>query len=581
MKARVLFIATVVFFGLLLETGLAIGNPAVRSPVGSGTVPPSGVRSGLIRSPNPIDTSGNLVVTGNVVGGRHFRGIVPYNAVSGFRSRLGSTSLDSFLRRSAGSGYSGMYTGAFKPYYSPTGTVTTTRPGWSGVFTPPAVRIDSRTPDEFSLEAESKKQGLYGQDARLLYDRGIKDRRSLQKEAGWELFQIQDSAFEVSRPMSMTPQELEEVILSEVDIYSLKRRPTSEQDWEQQREQFRRRDLRRVSDRAAELKRPLIEKDNSLQPSTKKKPGEEAPQAWWTEKRWLPEEQMSKEDSGLTLQGRAELEPELDVFEQMKQQLDDLQKVFERMSAAQENKEAPEAKSRIWESGEAVGSDKELTEQSLHFVEPSKTIKGVLAKPTLGRKKGAQEGSETRFPVLGKLSDVELSVRAAGILGEHKSFASFSEDKFNQHIRAAEDYLKQGKYYRAADAYTLASIYKSNDPLAYAGKSHALFAAGEYMSSALFLSKALKIFPEYARFRINLEAMVGDRDKLESRIVDVERWLKRSNAPELQFLLGYVYYQMDRPDRAKEAIDAAYKEMPDSSAVIALRKAIDVTVKSY
>jgi tetratricopeptide (TPR) repeat protein len=73
--------------------------------------------------------------------------------------------------------------------------------------------------------------------------------------------------------------------------------------------------------------------------------------------------------------------------------------------------------------------------------------------------------------------------------------------------------------------------------------------------------------------------MVGDRDKLESRVVDVEQWHKYSGAAELQFLLGYVYYQMDRLDKAKEAIDAAYQKMPESPAIITLKKAIDDVVK--
>jgi len=163
-------------------------------------------------------------------------------------------------------------------------------------------------------------------------------------------------------------------------------------------------------------------------------------------------------------------------------------------------------------------------------------------------------------------------------MGPHKTFASFSEDKFNQYLRAAEQYLKQGKYYRAADAYTLASIYKPDDPLAYAGKSHALFASGEYMSSALFLSRALEIFPEYVQFKIDVEAMVGDRDKLESRVADVEEWLEKSDAGELWFLLGYVHYQMGRLEPAKKAINAAYEKMPEAPAVITLKKAIETAI---
>jgi tetratricopeptide (TPR) repeat protein len=172
-------------------------------------------------------------------------------------------------------------------------------------------------------------------------------------------------------------------------------------------------------------------------------------------------------------------------------------------------------------------------------------------------------------------SDIsKFATKYRGISGSHKTFASLSHDRFNEHMRAAEVYLKEGKYYRAADAYTMASVYKRGDPLAYAGKSHALFAAGEYMSSALFLSRALKVFPEYAQLKIDIVTMVGSRDKLESRIVDIEEILERVDVPELQFLLGYVYYQMDRLGKAKESIDAAYEEMSDSSAVIELRKAI-------
>ena len=165
------------------------------------------------------------------------------------------------------------------------------------------------------------------------------------------------------------------------------------------------------------------------------------------------------------------------------------------------------------------------------------------------------------------------------ILGEYKSFAAFSDDKFNQHMRTAEAYLKEGKYYRAADLYTLASVYKPDDPLAYAGKSHALFAAGEYMSSALYLVKTIRLFPEYVNFKIDLIAMVGNKDILESRIADIEQWSAINKSGELKFLLGYVYYQFDRLQRAQGAIAIAYQQMPQSAAVATLKKAIDEAAK--
>ncbi|MHC4483435.1 MAG: hypothetical protein ACYSW4_07785 [Planctomycetota bacterium] len=105
--------------GTLSGVGWAIENPA-----SAATVPPSTFRSGLTRSPGPIGVSGNSVVTGNVGGGRHFRGTVPYNAISDFGGRLSTGTLDSFLRYSAGPREVRRYTGRFAPFYSQTGTVT-------------------------------------------------------------------------------------------------------------------------------------------------------------------------------------------------------------------------------------------------------------------------------------------------------------------------------------------------------------------------------------------------------------------------------------------------------------------------
>ncbi|MHC4635771.1 MAG: tetratricopeptide repeat protein [Planctomycetota bacterium] len=61
---------------------------------------------------------------------------------------------------------------------------------------------------------------------------------------------------------------------------------------------------------------------------------------------------------------------------------------------------------------------------------------------------------------------------------------------------------------------------------------------------------------------------------MESRIADIEEWLKIKDRGELHFLLGYVYYQIGRLERARESIETAYEMMPDSATVAILRKAI-------
>ena len=123
MKFAVILI-TAVFF-LWVQSGAAGGFD---SAAARGTAPQSSLRSGLIRSPNPIDTISSLVITGNVGGGRQFRGGIPYQSPTSFYGAPGSalhdsSYLDSFLRRSGSIGDSSYYSGRLPRYYSQTRTV--------------------------------------------------------------------------------------------------------------------------------------------------------------------------------------------------------------------------------------------------------------------------------------------------------------------------------------------------------------------------------------------------------------------------------------------------------------------------
>ena len=140
MRRRNIIYVSALIVAVFCGVGLCLENPSVGNPVGSGTVPPTAYSPGLVKSQNPINTSGNLVITGNVANGMQFRGVVPYNSPTSFyapASSLQRTSagLDSFLRDSAGSQNFGSSSGGLTPYYSPTWTVTTMQPGGQVVTT--------------------------------------------------------------------------------------------------------------------------------------------------------------------------------------------------------------------------------------------------------------------------------------------------------------------------------------------------------------------------------------------------------------------------------------------------------------
>jgi tetratricopeptide (TPR) repeat protein len=519
MKRPVAYIIVgLLFFVAFSEVGWAAGNY-----ISPATVPPSTRREGLVRTPDAVGGSGNLLITGNIRGSRYFRGVVPYSAPTDFGVTLPSSSLDPFLRDSVGveditrqNRYAG-YTLGYRPYYSPTQTAA------SSMSTVSAARAPATN--------------IGPSSARAYFTGTLPVRRD----------EILDTTSAISlarlRPMSMTPAEMQKLISSEIAKYSPAR--LTDQQYQPLTEQYKP-EIGKEAYKTAELKKPLLGLDGSLLPSVPRRPISDVNRPFGipTQKEQAGEETA---ETPFGVPWVVDMNKPPDVYDQMKQQLDILQKKIEMAMAEQP-------------TGKAVVPAEDETGEKPAKEQMQKDL-GPLSRRSRAERL-AETGLSTAVP--------------KGVLGPYETFASFSEDKFNQSMRAAELYLKQGRYYRAADAYTLASLYKPNDPLAYAGKSHALFASGEYMSSALFLSRALQIFPEYARFKIDLVAMVGNRDKLESRVVDLEEWLDRSGgAPELQFLLAYVYYQMGRPSPAKEAIDAACEKMPDSSAVLVLKKVIE------
>ncbi|MCL5280687.1 MAG: hypothetical protein M1376_12365, partial [Planctomycetes bacterium] len=131
------------FFVVLSCVGLIrtqYGGSAAGS-ANRGTVPPSAYGAGLVSMPSPVDNTNNLVMTGNVSGGKSFRGNVPYGSTTSFGAPLGSTSLDPFLRYSSIPEGLGNGPSDYSPFYSPTGTVPKMPPGASGVFAPGSPRV--------------------------------------------------------------------------------------------------------------------------------------------------------------------------------------------------------------------------------------------------------------------------------------------------------------------------------------------------------------------------------------------------------------------------------------------------------
>ena len=684
MKVRLFMFAAALFVILCPPISWSIQSSWTSSPLGSSTVPQSSISSGLVNTPDPIDTAGNLLITGNVRRGMHFRGNVPYQSPTSFGSTLGSSALSSFLRDTTGPEDFGSYSPTFgpQPYYSATETVTTMAPGRSEVLSPMSARLNTRMQQDTRLEgmaafgadaspvepmsfapgtaAELAVQGpqtryhLF-EESRLTAEDGLSlsSANPERLTPGWigpdregemsagERFQSRGQGQEAVSPARAAAADSGLGLGWESAVSSPERQqrwpapdtslqyPNPAMSIEALRSGF---ETQVPIESDAEAKQSVTagygsSSFNELAPSTNPalrdglalQKGANGP---GTSQKLLSgqygdsvrnetanaeraAQSTSVPQGGVLLQGGAD-QNQRDILERIKQQLEDLTRSVEAglqnvsgdpaqtaKTTAAAKPESPRLDSRSYMPDlPGAGSRSQIDSSGeLSLYVPQRAVSGFggEAVSALAGEDQAEAGVE--FPqtddvarpqneasALDKfkhLSQTDVTTEAKRIMGPHTSLESLSGAKFNEHVRAAEEHLRAGRYYRAADAFALASVYKPDDPLVLAGRSHALFAAGEYISSALFLSRALAIYPEYMQMRVDLAGLVGGQEKVTQRLADVEQWYARSGSGQLQLLLSYVYYRTGNLTQARRAVDAAYEKMPELPAVRAMKTTID------
>ncbi len=165
--------------------------------------------------------------------------------------------------------------------------------------------------------------------------------------------------------------------------------------------------------------------------------------------------------------------------------------------------------------------------------------------------------------------------KALNILGSHKTYKSFAAAKYGEYTLRAKMFLKEGRYYKAADMYTLAAIYDRENAPVMAKKALSLFAAGEYMSASFFLSKAFLLSPDHAAQKVDLAEFLSSRDVIDDRLVEMDKWLQKSGSGELSFLMAYIYHNLGNTTKANQHINEAVDAMTESQAVRSLKKTIN------
>ncbi|HSV99615.1 MAG TPA: hypothetical protein VLI39_05545 [Sedimentisphaerales bacterium] len=494
---------------------LAATAPAFSSasPV---TLPPSSYQSGLTGVPNPMDRSGNLPITGNVAGGKHFRGSIPYNSTTSFGAPLGSTSLDSFLRYSAAPNGQTGYPQGYNPFYSPTGTVTTTLPGYPGVFSPISPRI-----------VGGSGQARTGQPLDVLAMTEVAEPQVSARD-GWS---VQPSPRLGHVPMSMdtseTPSNRPGDLLNRRPLSPASDSLMSPQEYQQRLDQLLQ-GIERVQGGLSQLQQNPRPEDTAVP---------------------LPKQPAPEQDVLSPVQGRLELyDPS----------------AIRQVTIPTPLNEAPPADdASIHEDRHTAAKPEDVA--ALRRVEDRS--KSAPRSATGEPPSNERPPQETAGPAPTQPPS-ETGQRT------YENSDPINRRQFDQYLAAGQSHMRQDRYDLAVDSFRLACVYVPHDPRPHFGRSLALLATGDHVASAISLIRALELDAGYVTQKRDLVESLGGPDLFVRQISRLQDLVEEGASPQLQLLLAYVYFQMDLTHEAIAAIEAVRAALPSSRAAASLQRAI-------
>lgn len=506
-----------VFVCLVAIAGMAMGD--VRNPgattSGASRYPTSTVPQGQYDSTN--FQLGNDIVTGNVGGGKHFRGVVPYGSAYEFQGVQGSSNLNDFYRRAASVPQGGTqdYQPQTQRYYLPsTGVTSVEGPGGTSGLNMPRIETNPASSQINLAEPTLKKVELqqFGRVNQNLTNTRPLDRDLGEVKSGLEKYlqNIKTPAEDGTETTGLT-EALQDAKAKTTFFEPLTAKPVT-----------------------TIIGEP---KPEPKEPSTKFQSRFEKP----------------SEEETLTL---TKEQPKQDMYSAM------LEKIKKQFDEGIEAKRLEKLQLTEEEKLAAIEKQKQRQEQ----------INKILNQRDAARNARMQEENKTEQELAQQ--EQEAAQEEIELPDTIKSFAVPDKDMFSVYMNQAEKFMKDGMFYKAADAYALASAYQNMNPLPYMGRSIALFAAGEYMSSSYYLNMSLRIFEEIALFKVSIKDFIGNEDIYNKRLNELMEIQIQSGSPEMRFLMAYIYYVDNQPGKALDAINDASTKLADDAAVQTLKQAI-------
>jgi hypothetical protein len=515
----------------------------------SATMPASHSQNDLVRTPSPIDNASDLLINGNVAAGKQFRGSIPYYPITRINTELGSTSLDTFLKTTAGSQDAREPLSVYRPFYSPTATVAGAQPSGQTYTSSNTVRQQGGMPSDYAFSALPSVQGTTSDADSSANDPILQVWRQLPTRP---VSQMRDTRRQADTEDSSEPLE---------NLQDPLRRSTVPASSENRRllEEIQHR-LDGIRDAAAALEKQEQEEIAQQPDATLPTNAPDTSDGTDTDFRLQVYDPLRSSPDGLLSESTGQ----------------DREWINPSVSGGKPTASGPDEVDDL----SAVQS---VTERIRGFDGPSAFLRQPTTDASAWRKAPPDATSSERTAV-GRLDSMgsalsemdSASRKAAGATrNPNVDITPSAQAAFDRNLQAGQLYLRQGQYSRAADAFTLASAYRPADARAWLGKGHVSFAAGDYTASASALARAIELDPNTSLKKADLVMIAGGPDEFIARFNDLDRHVQVDPTWEQYFLLAYVYYQMDQAEQAKTAIEAARKRWTSSASVKILAAAIN------
>jgi len=154
-----------------------------------------------------------------------------------------------------------------------------------------------------------------------------------------------------------------------------------------------------------------------------------------------------------------------------------------------------------------------------------------------------------------------------GDMPDSESRLSANRDLAQRYAQRADEYLRNGEFYRAVSQYELAISADRANPALLLRQGHAYLGAGEYFRAVRRITQAIELSPDLVRSGISLPDILRGGSLLAQRRSDLTDRLRRDEDFRLRFLLGYLEYFAGDQVVGREHLHRAAAAAPDGSLI--------------